>query len=79
MNFVNVLDVANAANTNPDTVVDWTSLLKDAIKKAVDEGHAGVLVPARAAPYPFTDSGGANMSIDLRGVHNFVLLADKAY
>lgn len=77
MNFVNVLDMLDPlTDPDPDAVVDWTKTFARAIKKAVDEGHAGLLVPARAAPYPFTDSGNANMSIDLRGVHNFVLMGE---
>jgi hypothetical protein len=72
MSFVNVLE----GIPNPDTVVDWTSTFQTAINNAVANGDAGVLVPARAKPYAFTDSSGTNMSIDLRGKRNFVLMGE---
>jgi hypothetical protein len=73
MSFVNVLDVAAAGGGEPP---EWTDVFKDAINAAVSDGHAGVLVPARAAPYEFADPGGLNMSIDLRGKSNFVLMGE---
>ena len=73
MSFVNVLDVAAAGGGEP---ADWTGVFKDAINAAVSDGHAGVLVPARAAPYEFTDPMSLNMSIDLRGKSNFVLMGE---
>jgi hypothetical protein len=76
MTFVNVLDVADDELVHPDIVGDWTVVFGKAIKKVVDEHHAGVLVPAREAPYAFPDPGTPNMSIDLRGVHDFVLMGE---
>ena len=73
MSFVNVLDVAAAGGGEP---AEWTGVFKDAINAAVSDGHAGVLVPARAAPYEFTDPMSLNMSIDLRGKSNFVLMGE---
>jgi hypothetical protein len=74
MSFVNVLE----GIADPAAVDDWTEIFNDAIGEAVADGHAGVLVPARDAPYPFkppTDPN-RNMSIDLRGVHDFVLTGE---
>jgi hypothetical protein len=71
MTFVNVLDMPDA---DPG-VADWTEIFKDAVDKAISEGHAGVLVPARAEPYNFTNPS-ATMSIDLRGKHDFVLTGE---
>jgi hypothetical protein len=76
MSFVNVLDVADDELVHPDIVGDWTVVFGKAIKKVVDEHHAGVLVPAREAPYAFPDPGTPNMSIDLRGVRDFVLTGE---
>lgn len=73
MSFVNVLDVAAAGGGEP---AEWTDVFKKAINAAVSDGHAGVLVPARAAPYEFTDPVTLNMSIDLRGKRNFVLTGE---
>ena len=76
MNFVNVLDTLDPiTEPDPDAVVDWTDLFKEAIDLAVGGDFAGVLVPARDAPYRFRDPG-ANMNIDLRGVHDFVLMGE---
>jgi hypothetical protein len=72
MSFVNVLE----GIPNPDTVADWTTNFRTAINNAVANGDAGVLVPARATPYEFADPGGLNMSIDLRGKSNFVLMGE---
>ena len=73
MTFVSVLDVAGAG---ADDIADWTDVFQCAIQTAVSDGHAGVLVPARATPYEFTKPMTLNMSIDLRGRRNFSLTGE---
>jgi hypothetical protein len=76
MSFVNVIEYASGQPIDPDAVVDWTGVFRDAIVEAVNGGHAGVLVPARPAPYLFLDPGNTPMSIDLRGRHDFKLMGE---
>src|SRR5215211_3291459 len=73
MTFVSVLDVAGAG---ADDIADWIDVFQCAIQTAVSDGHAGVLVPARATPYERTKPMTLNMSIDLRGRRNFSLTGE---
>lgn len=74
MGYVNVRDFAPPAGDD-----DWTPAFAEAIQVATQNGHAGVLVPADPAPYTVRKPDTVQTpSIDLRGVHGFVLQGEGA-